>query len=169
VIGDCSLAYTSPNAPEVRDVIGTWILSILLRCDNVLPELMGLSKIVSEDSLRRGLQAIPEAEGLRWQQQHIDLCTHHLLDENYIIDIDSTVKPLYWQQQGAVISYNPKSRPSHVHHTYMLAGLRLVLGVGDGTRQRAHRRPFCCRLVEVDRRHPTRLLADLESLYQRAT
>jgi Transposase DDE domain group 1 len=120
VIGDCPLSYTSPNAPEVRDVIGTWILSILaghkryahvttLRCDNVLPELMGLSKIVSEDSLRRGLQAIPEGEGLRWQQRHIDLCTHPLLTENYIIDIDSTVKPLYG------------------HH--MLAGLRLVLGV----------------------------------------
>ena len=29
VIGDCPLAYTSNNAPEVRDVIGTWILSIL--------------------------------------------------------------------------------------------------------------------------------------------
>jgi hypothetical protein len=26
---------------------------------------MGLSKIVSEDSLRHGLQAIPEAKGLR--------------------------------------------------------------------------------------------------------
>jgi DDE family transposase len=142
LIGDCPLAYASPNAPEVRDVIGTWILSILaghkryahittLRCDDVLPELMGLSKIVSEDSLRRGLQAIPEAAGLRWQQSHINQCTHPLLAEKYIIDIDVTVKPLYGHQQGAVISYNPKKpgRPSHVHHTYMLAGLRLVLGV----------------------------------------
>jgi hypothetical protein len=123
-------------------VIGTWILSILaghkryahvttLRCDNVLPELMGLSKIVSEDSLRRGLLAIPETEGLRWLQRHLDLCTHPLLAENYIIDIDSTVKPLYGHQEGAVIRYNPKKpgRPSHVRHTYMLAGLRLVLGV----------------------------------------
>jgi Transposase DDE domain group 1 len=142
LIGDCPLSYTSNNAPKVRDVIGTWILSILaghrryahvttLRCDNVLPELMGLSKIVSEDSLRHGLQAIPEAKGLRWQQLHIDQCTHPLLSENYIIDIDSTVKPLYGHQEGAVIGYNPKKpgRPSHVHHTYMLAGLRLVLGV----------------------------------------
>ena len=142
LMGDCPLTYTSPNAPDVRDVIGTWILSILaghkryahitaLRCDNVLPELMGLSNIVSEDSVRRGLQAIPEAEGLRWQQGHIDRCTHPLLAENYIIDIDATVKPLYGHQEGAVVSYNPKKpgRPSHVHHTYMLAGLRLVLGV----------------------------------------
>src|SRR5262249_49081580 len=152
VIGDCPLAYTSNNAPEVRDVIGTWILSILaghkryahittLRCDDVLPELMGLSKIVSEDSLSRGLQAIPEAAGLRWQQRHIDRCTHPLLAENYIIDIDATVKPLYGHQEGAVIGYNPKKpgRPSHVHHTYMLAGLRLVLGGGAGAGQREHR------------------------------
>ncbi|MEJ2118411.1 MAG: hypothetical protein P8Y36_11175, partial [Alphaproteobacteria bacterium] len=34
-------------------------------------------------------------------------------------------------QEGAVVGYNPKKpgRPSHVHHTYMLAGLRLVMGV----------------------------------------
>jgi hypothetical protein len=141
LIDDCPLSYTSPNAPEVRDVIGTWILSILaghrryahitaLRCDAVLPELMDLSKIVSEDSLRRGLQAMPEVEGLQWLQKHIDQCTHPLLSENYIIDIDATIKPLYGHQEGAVVSYNPKKpgRPSHVHHTYMLAGLRLVLG-----------------------------------------
>ena len=29
LMGDCPLTYTSPNAPDVRDVIGTWILSIL--------------------------------------------------------------------------------------------------------------------------------------------
>jgi hypothetical protein len=53
------------------------------------------------------------------------------LGERYIIDIDVTIKPLYGHQEGAVVSYNPKKpgRPSHVHHTYMLAGLRLVLGV----------------------------------------
>ena len=56
---DCPLHYTSPNAPEVRDVIGTWVLSVLaghrryahvtaLRSDSVLPELMGMSRIVSE-------------------------------------------------------------------------------------------------------------------------
>ena len=142
LIGDCPLSYTSNNAPKVRDVIGTWILSILaghkryahvttLRCDNVLPELMGLSKIVSEDSLRHALEAIPEAAGLQWEQAHINRCTLPLLAENYIIDIDPTVKPLYGHQEGAVIGYNPKKpgRPSHVHHTYMLAGLRLVLGV----------------------------------------
>ena len=49
----------------------------------------------------------------------------------WILDIDTTVKPLYGKQQGAVVSYNPKKpgRPSHSYHTYLMAGLRLVLGV----------------------------------------
>ena len=43
----------------------------------------------------------------------------------------STVKPLYGHQEGAVLGYNPKKpgRPSHVYHTYTMAGLRLVLDV----------------------------------------
>ncbi len=54
-----------------------------------------------------------------------------MLSEPYTVDIDSTVKPLYGHQEGAVVGYTPKKpgRPSHVHHTYMLAGLRLVMGV----------------------------------------
>ena len=142
VVGDCPLSFTSPNAPEVRDVVGTWALSALaghkryahvtaLRSDQVLPELLGMTKIVSEDSLRRALAAMPSLPGLDWLQRHIDQCTMPLLAERYIIDIDTTVKPLYGHQEGAVVSYNPKKpgRPSHVHHTFTLAGLRLVLGV----------------------------------------
>ena len=141
-VGDCPLTYTSPNAPERRDVVGTWALSALaghkryahvtaLRSDAILPELLGMQRIVSEDSLRRGLQAMPEQEGLDWLQHHLDATVRPLLAEPYIIDIDTTVKPLYGHQEGAVVSYNPKKpgRPSHVHHTYMLAGLRLVMGV----------------------------------------
>jgi hypothetical protein len=44
-------------------------------------------------------------------------------------DIDTTVKPLYGHQEGAVVSYNPREpgRPSHSYHCYMMANLRLVL------------------------------------------
>ena len=110
-----------------------------LRSDQVLPGLLGMDRIVSEDSLRRALSAMPEQAGLDWLQGHIDATVRPLLAERYIIDIDTTVKPLYGHQEGAVVSYNPKkpghaesmrpARPSHVHHTYMLAGLRLVMGV----------------------------------------
>lgn len=44
---------------------------------------------------------------------------------------DATIKPLYGHQEGAAIGYNPKKpgRPSHAYHTYLMAGLRQVLGV----------------------------------------
>ena len=83
-VADCPLHYTSPNAPKKRDVLGTAMLSILsghkryahiaaLRCDNVLPELLGMNKIVSEDAVRRAFAAVDEDEGavrfLTWERQ----------------------------------------------------------------------------------------------------
>jgi hypothetical protein len=76
-----------------------------------------------------------------------------LLGERYIIDIDTTLKQLYGRQEGAVVSYNPKKpgRPSHVHHTYMLAGLRLVMGVETAPGNEhtgAHCTPGLWRLID---------------------
>ena len=164
LLADCPLEYSSPNSPEVCDVIGTWILAALaghkryahvtaLRADGVLPELMGMTKIVSEDSLRNGLKSIPEATGLAWLDGHIDRCTRPLLGEQHVIDIDTTVKPLYGRQEGAVVSYNPKKpgRPSHVHHTYMMAGVRLVMGLETAAGNEhtgAHAAPGFWRMID---------------------
>ena len=62
----CPLSYTSPNAPELVDVLGTWMLSILdghcryahvgaLRGDGVAPSILGMTKLIGDDSLRRAL------------------------------------------------------------------------------------------------------------------
>ena len=141
-VADCPLRYTSPNAPGNRDVFGTAMLSILsghkryahiaaLRGDGVLPELLGMKKIVSEDAVRRGFKAIGEEEGATWLRRHLDHCTAPLLSEPWILDMDTTVKPLYGHQQGAVVGYNPKKpgRPSHTYHTFAMAGTRLILDV----------------------------------------
>jgi hypothetical protein len=55
--------------------------------------------------------------------------TRQALSTGWILDADTTVKPLYGHQDGAQISYNPTKpgRPSHVIHTYWIANLRLVL------------------------------------------
>jgi hypothetical protein len=102
-----------------------------LRNDAVLPELLGMKKIVSEDAVRRAFKTIGEDEGRQWLQRHLNYCTAPLLSEPWVLDADSTVKPLYGHQEGALLGYNPKKpgRPSHVHHTYTMAGLRLVLDV----------------------------------------
>jgi hypothetical protein len=141
-VSDCPLHYTSPNAPSKRDILGTSFLSVLaghwryahmsvLRSDGVLPELLGMDKIRSEDAVRRGLKAMEEDQAACWLQTHLDYSTLPLLQAPWILDVDTTVKPLYGHQQGAVIGYNPEKpgRPSHTYHTYMIGHLRLVLDV----------------------------------------
>jgi hypothetical protein len=138
----CPLAYSSPNAPSKAEVLGTWMLSVLaghkryahvtaIRCDGVNPGLLGMDKVISEDALRNALKRIPEPAGTAWLDGHLSDSVVPLLDAPWILDTDTTVKPLYGKQEGAVISYNPKKpgRPSHTYHTYLMAGLRLVLGV----------------------------------------
>ena len=68
---------------------------------------------------------------MAWLDGHLHASVQRLLDAPWILDTDTTIKPLYGQQEGAVVSYNPKKpgRPSHSYHTYLMAGLRLVLGV----------------------------------------
>src|SRR5229473_6251803 len=77
VVADCPLRYTSPNAPRKRDVLGTVLLSVLaghwryahisaLRGDGVNPGLLGMTKVASEDSVRRALLAMQEEESEAW-------------------------------------------------------------------------------------------------------
>ena len=141
-VEDCPLYFTSPNAPDKRDVLGTVLLSVLaghrryahmtaLRCDTVNPPLLGMVQVLSEDSVRRAVEKIEEKAGVQWLRRHLDYCTRPLLAEPWILDVDTTVKPLYGHQEGAEVSYNPKKpgRPSHTYHSYLLANLRLVLEV----------------------------------------
>jgi hypothetical protein len=141
-VASCPLSLTSPNAPSKRDILGTAMLAILsghqryahisaLRGDTINPALLGMSKVVSEDSVRTNLGKIDEAEGVLWLQQHLDYCVRPLLGEPWILDTDVTIKPLYGHQEGALKGYNPHKpgRPSHTYHTYFIANLRLVLDV----------------------------------------
>src|SRR5258707_44078 len=141
-VAGCPLSLTSPNAPSKRDILGTVMLSVLaghrryahittLRCDPVNPPLLGMAKVVSEDAVRRALSQIEAEAGRSWLQEQLDYCTRPLLREPWILDVDTTVKPLYGHQEGAVVGYNPKKpgRPSHTYHSYILANLRLVLEV----------------------------------------
>ena len=141
-VESCPLSLTSPNAPSKRDVLGTAVLAILsghqryahisaLRGDTVNPPLLGMSKVVSEDSVRSNLGKLDEIQGVTWLQDHLGDCVRPLLSEPWILDSDVTVKPLYGHQEGAVKGYNPHKpgRPSHTYHTYFLSSLRLVLDV----------------------------------------
>jgi hypothetical protein len=139
-VEDCPLRYSSGNAPEKRDVLGTLVLSVLaghwryahinaIRADGINPELLGMSGVASEDSVRRGMKAMDEAASARWLKEHLKASYEPLLQEPWILDVDSTVKPLYGHQQDAKVGYNPTKpgRPSHAYHSYFVANIRMVL------------------------------------------
>ncbi len=141
-VEECPVTYTSPNAPAKADILGTILLSVLaghrryahitaLRFDGVNPQLLGMTKVASEDSVRRAFSGVEEAPCTEWLTRHLRNSYEPLLREPWILDIDSTVKPLYGHQEGAVKGYNPgkPGRPSHVYHTYFAATIRLVLDV----------------------------------------
>ena len=141
-VSDCPLHYKSNNAPKKVNVLGSLFLSILsghnryahitnLMSDQVNSRLLGMSKVVSDDSARRGLSKIDEEAGIKWIQTHLQSCYEPLLTTPWILDVDVTVKPLYGHQEGAKKGYNPQKpgRPSHTYHTYMMGNLRLVLEV----------------------------------------
>lgn len=141
-VSRCPLQWSSPNAPTKTDVLGTVLLSVLsghqryahinaLRGDGVNPDLLGMSKVVSEDSVRRSFSKIPEDQGIPWLQGSLHRVYSPVLSVPWILDVDTTIKMLCGQQEGAEVGYNPHKpgRPSHTYHTYMIANLRLILEV----------------------------------------
>ena len=179
---NCPLTYTSPNAPAIVDVLGTWLLSILdgqrryahvagLRGDEVAPEILGMNKIISDESLRRALSALAPNQSKRcseeervaraatlakssaWMDAALSESTHEALLTDWILDIDTTIKLLYGHQAGAEIGYNPTKpgRPSHTLHTYWIANIRMVLDVdvqGGKAGSAKHSLPRLRQLIE---------------------
>jgi hypothetical protein len=173
---DAPLHYSGPHRSTTQDILGTWFLSLLaghrryahinaIRFDGVIPDLLGMKRVVAEDTVRRYLKVMQEHAGMSWLQKHLDGCVEPLLSAPWLLDVDVTVKPLYGHQEGAVLGFNPKKpgRPSHTYHTYQMAGLRLVLGVDVEAGNHSHsntslpgllklidglapdRRPYCVR------------------------
>jgi hypothetical protein len=142
-VASCPLAYNSPNAPNKRDVLGTLVMSILaghhryahissIRFDSVNPELLGMTKVVSEDAVRRGLKSLDEQAGIAWLDRQLHNCTEAALSIGpWILDTDTTVKCLYGRQEGSVVGYNPtkRGRPSHNYHSCFMGNTRLALTV----------------------------------------
>ena len=139
---EAPFGFTSPNAPSHEDVLGSLLLSILcghtryahvnaLRFDTVTPPMLGMGKVVSEDSARRNLKKLDQIGARRWQGKHLHATWERLLCEPWMLDIDTTVKTVFGRQEGAEVGYNPHKpgRPSHAYHTYWIARLRLCLDV----------------------------------------
>ena len=97
LLWDAPLEYRSPNAPRAREVVGTLVLGILagqwryahlsaLRFERVAPELLGMSGVVSEDSVRRGLRRIDQVAGRQWLTGHLRQSWWEFLSTPWILD-----------------------------------------------------------------------------------
>lgn len=65
----------------------------------------------------------------QWMQGQLMHSVAEALKTAWVLDCDTTIKPLYGHQAGAELGYNPHKpgRPSHAIHTYWIGNLRLVL------------------------------------------
>jgi Transposase DDE domain group 1 len=142
LVEECPLEFTSNNASNVRDILGSMLLSVLsghtryshlnaLRGEKINAELLGMKKIVSEDVIRRSLLGMDESKGILWLENNLKKCYEPLTTIPWILDLDATVKPLYGKQEGADIGYNPQKpgRPAHIYHSYFIANIRFALNV----------------------------------------
>jgi hypothetical protein len=141
-VDQCPLSYTSPGAPSKAEVLGTILCSVLsghrryahitgIRGDSVLPKLLGIDRLRSEDSIRRAFAEEDEDALNLWMDRQTDKTFAALLERDWVLDLDATVKTLYGHQEEARVGYNPMKpgRPSHVYQVMVLAAAKLVLNV----------------------------------------
>ena len=114
----CSNQPPGAQLTRISPLSGQWRYAHItaLRGDGVNPALLGMTKVASEDSVWRGLERIEVEDGASWLQGHLDDTVRPLLSEPWVLDCDTTIKPLYGHQEGAVVSYNPK-KPGVVPRT----------------------------------------------------
>src|SRR5258708_17132328 len=121
-----------------------------------------MRKVLREDGVRRNLDKIDEASGLSWLQGHLDCSVAPLLAEPWVRDRDTTIKPLYGEQEGAELGYNPHKAGSavallsHLHAVEPATGLEC----GCAARRPAQRQACHGRSVVVAGPVGPRPLAD---------
>ena len=141
-VASCPLRFTSPNAPNLTNLLGTMVLSSLaghtryahvtaLRADHVNPQGLGMTKICSEDSTRRAFKKADGDACEHWQRLALRATWEPVLHLPWILDMDVTIKPIYGHQEGAEVGYNPHKpgRPSHAYHLLIHRGTRLLMDV----------------------------------------
>ena len=126
-VEQCPLRYSSPNAPAKAEILGTILCSVLsghrryahitgMRGDSVLPKLLGIACLRSEDSIRRAFAQQDEEALTLWMDRQTNKTFAALLEQEWVLDVDATVKTLYGRQEEARVGYNPMKpgRPWHV-------------------------------------------------------
>lgn len=112
VVDSCPLTYSSPNAPTKEEIPATMLYSILigqrryaqmtaLSGDTVIAGLFGVHTFRSQDSVRRAFEQTDEEAITQWVDQQMDRTFAPLLKQEWVLDLDATIKTLYGHQEGA--------------------------------------------------------------------
>lgn len=158
-VDECPLRYPSRNAMTKNEILGTILFSVLsghrryahiraTRGDEVLPRLWGIEQFRSEGSVRRAFEKQDEEAMTLWMDRHTTDSYAALLEHEWILDLDATVKTLYGRQEEARLGYDlmKPGRPSHVYQAMLFSAAKLVvnLDVKWAIRWRASMRsPHC--------------------------
>jgi hypothetical protein len=114
-VADCPLHSASPHAPI--KLAGHGLAHIApLRCELVNPPPLRMQTVVSEDAARRARDK--KQAGLAWLRERLDYGARPLPREPWVFDLNTTLKPLYGRQEGAVVSDNSPHKPGRPSHGY---------------------------------------------------
>lgn len=138
----CPLRYSSPNAPGKEEILATILLSVLsghrryahisgLRGDGTMAQMLGVEQLRSEDSVRRAFEKLDGDQLTLWMDLNLGETFEPLMEGEWVLDLDSTVKTLYGRQEEARVGYNPAKpgRRSHVYHSMLFTAAKLVMNV----------------------------------------
>ena len=130
---------TSNNALSVYDILTSFSLTTLcdgthfsdvnrLRHDPAIPELFGMKRVASDDTIRRFFKRVDIEKARSWIASSA-APIRSALPKDFILDWDSTVITRYGHQEDAVVGYNPvkRGRPSHHPLLAIVANTRLCL------------------------------------------
>ena len=90
--------------------------------------LFGVDTFRSEDSVRRAFEDADEDAITAWIDQQMDRTFAPLLEQEWVLDIDATVKSLYGRQEEAKVGYNraPEWRSSSVGESPTPGGIGMT-------------------------------------------
>ena len=72
-----------------------------------MPKLLGIERLRSEDSIRRAFANQDEDALTLWMDGQTEKSFQALLKQDWVLDLDATVKTLYGKQEEARLGYNP--------------------------------------------------------------
>ena len=81
-------------------------------CDGVNLGLLGMSKETGEDAAAAGVESDGRDGGIHGWERHLEPPRGAAAGEPWILDVDTTIKPLYGRQEGADSATTCTSRVS---------------------------------------------------------